>query len=154
MILAPSVIYAIWAWRSQDSHSNTWITNTANWQRNRSATSASSYILLFEHGRRLNSGVSNQANNRKFGRMLRWFLSVSMSYAIWEWRSRDSHINARIPKIVNWKWNRLAKTASSYIAFFEHGRRLNSAVSNHAKQYKNLQNCRICNTLQVMQRKI
>ena len=28
---------------------------------------------------------------------------------------------------------------------------IDSTVSHHAKQYKNLQNCRICNTLQVMQ---
>ena len=81
-------------------------------------------------------------------------LSVSISYAIWAWRSRDSHIYTHTLKIANWHRNRISKTASPYISRFGHGRRLNSTVSNHGKQYKNLQNCRICNTLQVMQRTI
>ena len=79
---------------------------------------------------------------------------LAILYAIWVWRSRDSHINTRIPKIANWHRNRIAKTASPYISLFGHGRRLNSIVSDHAKQWKNLQNFRIWNTLHVMQRTI
>ena len=146
--------------------------NIVNLYRNRSSKITSSYILLLQHGRRLNSTVSNHAHNINFGRMIRWFwkyrfhmqydyegveialsilefqrysidnesiseyriiehlviwtwqtiefkriksckqlefrknaamlLAVSMSYAIWAWRSRDSHIIIRNPNIVNW----------------------------------------------------
>ena len=44
-----------------------------NWYRNRSSKTTSSYILPYTNGRQLNSTVSNHANNRKFGRMLRRF---------------------------------------------------------------------------------
>ena len=68
-----AISYAIWVSRSLDSHFNIHTSNIVNWYRNRTSKTTSSYILLFEHGRRLNSTVSNHANNRKFGRMLRWF---------------------------------------------------------------------------------
>ena len=68
-----AISYGIWVSRSLDSPVNIHTSNIVNWYRNRSSKTTSSYILLFEHGRRLNSPVSNHTTNRKFGRMLRWF---------------------------------------------------------------------------------
>ena len=68
-----AISYAIWVSRSLDSPINIHTTNIANWYRNRSPKTTSSYILLFEHSRQLNSTVSNHANIRKFGRILRRF---------------------------------------------------------------------------------
>ena len=68
-----AIWYAIWVSRSRDSPVNIHTSNIGNWYQNRPLKTISSYILLFEHSRRLNSIVSNHANNRKFGRMLRWF---------------------------------------------------------------------------------
>ena len=68
-----AISYAISVSRSLDSHINMHTSNLGNWLGNRSSKTTSSSILFFEHGRRLNSTVSNHANNRKFGRMLRWF---------------------------------------------------------------------------------
>ena len=65
--------YAMWASRSRDNPVNIHTSSIVNWYQNRSLKTISSYVLLFEHSRRLNSIVSNHANNRKFGRMLRWF---------------------------------------------------------------------------------
>ena len=59
--------------RSRDSPVNIHTSNIVNWYQNRSLKTISSYILWFEHSRRLNSIVSNHANNGKFGRMQRWF---------------------------------------------------------------------------------
>ena len=111
MIFCIAISYAIWVLRSRDSRINIHIPNIVKWYRNRSAKTTSSYILLFDHGRRLNSSVSNQANNRKLGRMLGWFCQyLFYIYAIWTWGSRDSHINKRIPKIANWYRNRWRKS--------------------------------------------
>ena len=73
--------------------------NIVNWYRNRSPKAASCYVLLFEHGRRLNSSVSNHDNNRTFARNAATILVVSISLAIWAWRNRDSPINTRIPTL-------------------------------------------------------
>ena len=67
-----TISYVIWVSRSRDSPINIQTSNIVDWHRNRSLKIASSYISLFEHGQRLNSTVSYHANNRKFGRMLRW----------------------------------------------------------------------------------
>ena len=115
---------------------NTLFPNIVNFYLNRSSKTASYYILLFEHGRRLNSTVSNLVNNRIFRKNAAIILKVSISYPIWAWRSRDSIINSGIPNIVNWQRNWSAKTESSYISLFEYGRRLNSTVSNHANNKK------------------
>ena len=68
-----AISYAIWVSRSRDRPMNRHTSNIVNWYQNRSLKTVSSCILLFEHSRRLNSIVSNHANNRKFGIMLRWF---------------------------------------------------------------------------------
>ena len=68
--------------RSLDRPINIHTTNIVNWYRNRSSKTTSTYILLFEHGRRLNSTILNHANNEKFGRMLRsfWHYQFHMQY--------------------------------------------------------------------------
>ena len=68
-----AISYLIWVSKNLDSPINIHTSNIVNWYRNRSSKSTSSYILLFVHGKRLNSRVSNHANNGTFGRMLRWF---------------------------------------------------------------------------------
>ena len=73
MIFYIAISYAIWVSRSLDSPINILTSNIVNWNRNRSSKTTSSYILSFEHGRKLNSTVSNHANNGQFGRMLRRF---------------------------------------------------------------------------------
>ena len=73
MILYIAISYAIWVSRNLDSPINIHTSNIVNWYRNQSLKTASSYILFFERGKRLNSTVSNHGNNRKFGKMLRWF---------------------------------------------------------------------------------
>ena len=73
VILYIAISYAIWvSWR-RDSPVNIHTSNIVNWYRNRLAITISSHILLFGHGRRLNSTVSNHTNNRKFGWIRRWF---------------------------------------------------------------------------------
>ena len=71
--LYKAISYTIWVSRRRDSPVYIHTSNIVNWYQNRSLKTISSYIFLFEHSRRLNSIVSNHANNRKFGRMLRWF---------------------------------------------------------------------------------
>ena len=68
-----AISYTIWVSRRLDSPINIHTSNIVNWYGNRSSKTTSSYILLFEHGKRLNSSVSNHANNGKFGRMPQWF---------------------------------------------------------------------------------
>ena len=76
----------------------------------RAFPAASSYILLLDHGRRLNSSVSDQANNRKFGRMLRRFcqylfhmqykherIDIVISIHEFQTQSIDSGIDQRKP---------------------------------------------------------
>ena len=67
------ISYAIWVYRSRESHLKKHTSNIVNWYENRSSKTLLSDILWFEHGGRLNSSVSYHASNRKFGRMQRWF---------------------------------------------------------------------------------
>ena len=82
VILATAISYAIWAWRSQDRHTNTWISNIVNWYRNRSAKTSSSYILSFGHGRRLNSTVSNHAKQWEMRQNSARIVAMAISYTI------------------------------------------------------------------------
>ena len=61
---------------------------------------------------------------------------IAISYAVWVTRSRDSPVNIHTSNIVNWYQNRSLKTISSHILLFEHRRRLNSTVYNHANNRK------------------
>ena len=61
---------------------------------------------------------------------------TTISHAIWVSKSRDSPINIQTSNIDNWYGNRSAKTISSYVLSFGHGRRLNSTVSKHANNRK------------------
>ena len=103
--------------------------NIVNWYRNRSSKTTSSYILLFEHGRRLNSTVSNHANNRKFGRMLRWCWKylfhmqsehegVEIAISIFEFQtySIDSGIDQRKP---HYRTSRCLGTAGDWIRQYQ-----------------------------------
>ena len=69
-----TISYALWVYRSGDSHINTHTSNIVNWYRNGCAKLyyRISRCLLFKHGRRLNSTVSNNANNMKVIKTLLW----------------------------------------------------------------------------------
>ena len=53
-----------------------------NWYRNRSVKTSSSYILLFGHGRQLNSTVSNHEKQLEIQQNEAIIVEVSVSYAI------------------------------------------------------------------------
>ena len=126
MILAVSIAYAIWAWRSRDSLIITRLLNIVNGYRKRSAKTTSSYSLSFEYVRRLKSTVWNHTIIIKFGRMRRWFwqyllhmqhehevVDITLSILDSQTRSMDNGIDQRklhhctyclLETAGNWTW--------------------------------------------------
>ena len=84
-------------------------------------------IYLF---RRLNYHFTTSCMRDRFPHhaSYQWWFFITTSYAIWVHRRRYIHINPHTSNIANWHRNRTAKTISSHILSFEHGRRMNSTV--------------------------
>ena len=101
------------------------------------------HLIVYDHPyicyHRLNSRFTTVLHERSFSASSQLpvvMFYITISYATWVPRSRDSPFNINNSNIVNWYRNRSAKTTSSYILLFEHCRQLNSTVSNYAKKYK------------------
>ena len=127
----------MWVYRSRDSHINKHTSKIVNWYRNRSAKTTLSYILLFEHGWRLNSTVYNHKNNRKFGRMRRWFRQ-HLFHMQYEHGGVEITLSilTRIRNKDNGKRNPSAKTTPSFILSLGLGSRLSLTVYNHTNNRK------------------
>ena len=95
-----TISYSIWVSKIRDSHTHTHTQNIVNWYRNRSTKTISSYILLFEHGRRMNSTYQIM---QTIGNSAECYDDFGSMCFICNMSTKESryHINNRIPNLAN-----------------------------------------------------
>ena len=152
MIFYIAISYVIWVSRNLDSLINIHTSNVVNWYRNRTTKTTASYILLLNMADDWIQLYQIMQYNRPFG-MLRcfWQYLFHMQY-----ENEGDEISYQNSHTKHTQLIAESTSENCIIVFLVvwTRRQLNSTVLYHAKQLKNLQNCRIRNTLHVMQRTI